>query len=1246
MNARIGARLACLAALALAVRQAAAQPAAAGTTKGTPLTAEQKERLQERARVLKEVNRLLQAGKHAEVVALWGKETERDRKAFGRFHEVVADSIMTLAQLHELRDDFPAAAKALREMLAIRTKLYGAKDWRVTDARLDLQSLEQRAQLKVADRRRLAQATALEAQAFSLGLAGRSREALPLARQALMIRKDVLGEEHRDYAKSLLILMSQHKTLKQLKEAAALCQQARDLCKRVVGEAHPYYAISLYNLARLYQDMGEYRKALPLMEKEPDLFKRLLGEAHPFYARALNDLAALYRRLAEYGKALPLMEQARDLAKRHLGDANPDYARSLSNLGMLYLDLAEYGKALPLLEQARDLYKRHLGEADPDYAQSLNNLAGLYQQMGEYGKALPLLEQARDLRRRHRGETHPDYAWSLNNLATLYQDLGEHGKAQGLLEQARDLFKQLGEAHPHYATSLDNLAVLYQELGEYGKALTLREQARDLYKRFLGEAHPDYAICLNGLALLYQELGEHEKALPLAEQARDLFKRHLGEAHPRYANSLNNLATLYQALGEHGKALPLYVEARDLYKRHLGEAHPRYANSLNNLAWLYWAMEKYGKALPLLEQARDLRKRHLGEGHPHYAQSLHNLAVLYRAMKDTAKAAKLAEQSRALHQAFLDRTFTDQSSRQRYNLLQKHRSVLSASVSFALDAGPAPAALYEAVLAWKGALAARAAEERLARDRPELRPLVERLRLARAGLARVASRLPANQRQQAEWRALFDRLEKEKEGLETRLAQQSAAYLRWKKLRQVDAGQVRAALPRGVALVDFLDYVHSSPSATKKGRWEYESRLLAFVLRRERPPVLVPLGSAKGIDAAVRAWRRAVQAHQSPEAAAAELSRRVWRPLEKHLGGVERVLIAPDGVLTGLSFAALPGRKAGTYLLEDVALGYVTSGRQLLEAAAKDDGPPGRGLLAVGGLDYGAVKARPGAAAKQGYGYLPGTRLEAERVGRLFRQQFPGAEAPRLLTGKDVDADALKGRLPPTRGAGRPRYLHLATHGFFEAPSPQAQKLRPWERPELLPFALARDYYTFTHPLLRCGLALAGTNADPERGILRAEEVADLDLRGCQLAVLSACETALGKADREGVQSLQRAFQAAGARSLVVSLWRVHDAATSVLMEEFYQNLWQKKLSRLEALRQAQLTVLRDPGRVQRRQKELNAELLKRKLRGPEDEPEPLPKGGAAAARSHPALWAAFILSGDPGPVAEGPARARPPGKP
>jgi CHAT domain-containing protein len=165
------------------------------------------------------------------------------------------------------------------------------------------------------------------------------------------------------------------------------------------------------------------------------------------------------------------------------------------------------------------------------------------------------------------------------------------------------------------------------------------------------------------------------------------------------------------------------------------------------------------------------------------------------------------------------------------------------------------------------------------------------------------------------------------------------------------------------------------------------------------------------------------------------------------------------------------------------------------------------------------------------------------------------------------------------------------------------------------------------NPLLLSGLVLAGANRAPDRGTLSAQEASALDLRGAELVVLSACDTGLGKvAEGEGVLGLQRAFQMAGARTVVASLWKVNDAATSLLMEEFYANLWQKKLPKLEALRQAQLKVLKNPTLVRKRAEELT----KAGLRAPGD-PEPLPKAGPAEIRSHPALWAAFVSYGDPG---------------
>jgi len=164
------------------------------------------------------------------------------------------------------------------------------------------------------------------------------------------------------------------------------------------------------------------------------------------------------------------------------------------------------------------------------------------------------------------------------------------------------------------------------------------------------------------------------------------------------------------------------------------------------------------------------------------------------------------------------------------------------------------------------------------------------------------------------------------------------------------------------------------------------------------------------------------------------------------------------------------------------------------------------------------------------------------------------------------------------------------------------------------------------HPGLLSGIALAGANdrgMDGDDGILTAEEVQSLDLRAVDLVVLSACETGLGenlpgsgmKAGGEGLLGLQRAFHVAGVETLVASLWSVDDDATKVLMTEFYRNLWDNKLGKLAALRQAQLTMLKeyDPA----------TQTLERGLKSAE------PQSAERKQRLPPYYWAAFVLSGD-----------------
>jgi CHAT domain-containing protein len=276
-------------------------------------------------------------------------------------------------------------------------------------------------------------------------------------------------------------------------------------------------------------------------------------------------------------------------------------------------------------------------------------------------------------------------------------------------------------------------------------------------------------------------------------------------------------------------------------------------------------------------------------------------------------------------------------------------------------------------------------------------------------------------------------------------------------------------------------------------------------------------------------------------------------------------------------------------------------------------------LLLVGDVDFGGAPgdgAAPRLAAARGgalapYRRLDATRQEVQAVRDAFERRFPKQPVTFLRDTAATEA-ALR------REAPKHRYLHLATHGFFAPAGLKSALALDPRRESGDGFGLFdRQGVAGWHPGLLSGLVLAGANRPPapgqDDGILTALEVAELDLSGVELAVLSACETGLGEvAGGEGLLGLQRAFQVAGAKTVMASLWSVNDEATRRLMVRFYENLWLRKLPKVEALRQAQLWMLRGetmPGEAER---------------GGERA-----KPSVAPGRQPPYTWAGFVLSGD-----------------
>lgn len=326
-----------------------------------------------------------------------------------------------------------------------------------------------------------------------------------------------------------------------------------------------------------------------------------------------------------------------------------------------------------------------------------------------------------------------------------------------------------------------------------------------------------------------------------------------------------------------------------------------------------------------------------------------------------------------------------------------------------------------------------------------------------------------------------------------------------------------------------------------------DSRYAALILTKtSESPKLVVLDNGNQLETRYsRFYKNSIQQKSADEYSYAQF----WSKIEPALSGKKVVYISPDGVYNQINLNSIKN-PAGTFILNQYDLITVGNSKDLLALKARKPVTKKDGFL-LGFPDYGGSQVTP----------LPGTKVELDGVAKILKAS--GYTTKQLMQ-KDASEAAFKAMKAPS-------LLHIATHGFFKQDSEVAEN-----------GALSNAQ---ANPLLRSGLLLAGASntiggamnvdlSSNDNGILTAYEVMNMNLDGTDLVILSACETGLGEVKAgEGVYGLQRAFLVAGANALIMSLWKVDDAATQQLMTNFYTN-WVKMGNKQKAFKQAQLQLM------------------------------------------------------------------------
>ncbi len=1045
------------------------------------------------------------------------------------------------------------------------------------------------------DEASLQQANKIFQEANQLWRAGKLKDAFPLAEQALRMREKVLGPDHPDIAQALNLLGTLYlQTKGDIPGAQALHQRALKIRETALGPNHTSVAESLNALAILSRQKGEYENAEPLYRRALQIRETNLGPDHPDVANTLNNLAVLYRTTGDFAKAEEHYLRALAIREKSLKPDHPDIAQSLSNLAVLYHDRGEYARAEPLYQRALAIREQALGPTHPDVAFSLNSIGNLRGDQGDLAAAEPLHLRALQIREQALTPNHPDIAVTLNNLAIISYEKGDYVKAEAYNLRALEIReKAFGPDNPMVAYSLNNLASLYQVKQDLEKAEAMHERALKIREKRLGPTHPDVAFSLNNLGILYVSKGDNAQAEAALLRSLEIREKSLGPNHPVVAQSLTNLSNYYKRIGKMDKAEELAIRAESIYEKALGPENANLAPSFEIRANLAFQRGDLKETEALYRRALAIYEKSSGVNHPNTAHLLDRLARIHAAKGELKEAIDLQARAISASEQNLALNILGGSARQKAAFLSIFLDETYQTISLHQQYAPTDARA--------GRIALTSLLQRKGRDLETLSDATLRLRRRAdpndrerfdrytrtvSQIATLTFRGMESQNASA-FRTRIRALEEEKEKIESELSQHSAGL--FDSLKPVSIEAVQRAIPENAALVEFVSYRPFDARTDERGK----ARYAAYLLFAQGDPKWTDLGDAAVIDQSIARFRTAINNPRSADVRkrARALDQQIMQPLRQLLGNVRNVLLAPDGSLHLVPFAALLDEQT-RYLAERFSFTYLSSGRDLLRAQNEP--------MAAG---------KPVIVANPDFGEKPAVRKEATRAGvfdlteAYFTPLKATAQEAKALNTLLPEATVLTGA-QATESAikqmAAPRLLHIATHGFFLADKP-VEDVGAEQRRKLLqqmggPLSLGSE---FDNPLLRSGLGLAGANlrkSGPNReddGILTALEVAGMDLSGTKLVVLSACETGVGEVRTgEGVYGLRRALVLAGAETQVMSLWPVSDRATRDLMIGYYKRL-QAGEGRSEAMRKVQLQMLKDP------------------------------------RRRHPFYWASFIVSGE-----------------
>jgi len=877
-----------------------------------------------------------------------------------------------------------------------------------------------------------------------------------------------------------------------------------------------------------------------------------------------------YMEKKEYQTAIDWGERALTRAEKEFWKKDRNYLDALQLLIQCHYYNGDIAKSVQYSEVIKKLMFETKGEESGEYAEATGNLGFLYDELGRYAMAEPLYVEALKIRRKLFAGDHPDLANSINNLAMFYNERGDYKQAEPLLKEGLEMYHRIyQEDAPALATSINNMAIFYLGIGDYKQAEPLFVEALDMRRRIFVDDNTELAQSINNLAAFYRDRGFYKRAEDLYKEAIGMFRRIYKTDHPELAMSINNMAVLERDRGNYEEAEDLCKEALDMYRRLYKRDHPDLAMSIYNMAGFYIYRGDYEQGEEAIKEAVDMYKRIYKSGHPDLAMSINNLAAINRARGDNKKAENLYLEALEDYKNMLNNYFPSLSENEKKLFWNKVSNNFEAFNSFVVkrhvENPNITCSMFDMQLYTKGILFNSTMKVKMGILNSNDSGLIEKYKELSEKKEQLVKLYMMNKDARQRSRLNIDSIEKIANKLEKELSLKSEQFAQSQEKSYVNWKSVRALLKNKEAAVETVRFRYSINNNFT------DTVFYAFLIvtrKTMKQPELLLLENGKFLENEYYNDYRYKIKNRIIDTLSYQ---RYWGKLGQKLKGFTRIYFSSDGIYSKLNPATFL-MADGKFLLETIDIQQVNSTKDLVNSRSKKQMSKGViSAILIGNPDFSAFEERikdeysnkdnelKRLTTGAGLTSLPGTEKEVKEIETL-------------LKGKKIDVKTFLGSKASksvVKTAKSPSILHIATHGLFlEDVKRVRRNLGGYE-----------DEVLIENPLLRSGLFFAKEDDEQddakqeESGLLTAYEAMGLELDSTELVVLSGCETGLGEViNGEGVYGLRRAFQQAGAKTVVMSLWAVDDKSTQELMSSFYRN-WVSGMSKRDAFNKAQIEI-------------------------------------------------------------------------